>query len=91
MNSYWMNSKKYGKILLYSGKGENRVMEGSRGFDLNVLDFSGILNKTADLIKDSYVFITDIESDIKYITDKAAQYFNIKEQFCHDFYTLLHH
>ena len=62
------------------------VMEGSRGFDLNVLDFSGILNKTADLIKDSYVFITDTESDITYITDKAAQYFNIKEQFCHDFY-----
>lgn len=61
-------------------------MEGSRGFDLNVLDFSGILNKTADLIKDSYVFITDTESDITYITDKAAQYFNIKEQFCHDFY-----
>ena len=47
------------------------VMEGSRGFDLNVLDFSGILNKTADLIKDSYVFITDTESDITYITDKA--------------------
>ena len=61
------------------------VMEGSRGFDLNVLDFSGILNKIADLIKDSYVFITDTESDITYITDKAAKYFGLTKKQIEEF------
>lgn len=55
-------------------------------WDIKILDFSGILNKVTDLIKESYVFITDTETNITYVTDKAAQYFNIKEQLCHDFF-----